>query len=219
MVQVKSEHYQKNYITADRFQLYNSIVQACLKYECNEILEIGIGQGIVSHTLKFVGKKMYCADFDLNLNPDVSMDIRQLPFKNDSFDMIIASQVLEHIPFGDFKKSLVELRDCSKKYVIISVPYNQHFLSFRIDLKINKYLRFRGQLNRFLKRIFPANIYLGLPQTHRHFKFDGEHYWEIGYKEFPLIKVKNVINECFKILDDFRVELSPYHYIFILEKK
>jgi hypothetical protein len=42
----------------------------------NRGLEVGIGQGIVSHILKFNGIDVTTADFDRSLFPDIICDVR-----------------------------------------------------------------------------------------------------------------------------------------------
>ncbi|MBD3230159.1 MAG: methyltransferase domain-containing protein [Candidatus Lokiarchaeota archaeon] len=48
------------------------------------------------------------------------MDIQKMKFKNDSFDWVLSSQVLEHLP--DDMKALSEIFCITKKYSIITVP-------------------------------------------------------------------------------------------------
>ena len=52
-------------------------------------------------------------------------DVQQLPFKNDTFDITICTEVLEHLPGEVLKKSIDELQRVSRKYVLVSVPYKQ----------------------------------------------------------------------------------------------
>jgi hypothetical protein len=50
-------------------------------------------------------------------------------------------------------------------------------------------------------------------------KFDGEHYWEIGKKNYPLNKIINDINlSGFTILKTYRIIEFKYHRFFILKK-
>ena len=47
-------------------------------------------------------------------------DAESLPFPDNSFDCVVSSHVLEHLP--DFKKGLAELRRVTKKRAIIAMP-------------------------------------------------------------------------------------------------
>ncbi len=219
MAQVSKDCYYFHNIKPERFQLYYNIIKTVLNLNINKVLEIGIGQGIVSHVLKFNRLNVVKGDFDQLLSPDVACDIRELPFKQKSFDLVLASEVLEHIPFADIEKALMNIAQLTKKYAVISVPFNEHHLSFHLNVKIMKYLYFRGWLNEFLERKFPLYFYCGFSLKRRQFKFDGEHYWEIGYKNYSLKKIRSIFNKYFVIENEFRVKLSPYHYVFVLKKR
>ena len=57
-------------------------------------------------------------------------DINQIPLEDGSYDCVTSLQVLEHIPHSTYQTALSELARVSKKYILISVPYNE-------DLKTN----------------------------------------------------------------------------------
>lgn len=49
--------------------------------------------------------------------------------------------------------------------------------------------------------------------------FDGQHYWEIGKKEYPFRKIMSDIQEeGFRIEKAYQVFEFPYHRFFILRK-
>jgi len=48
--------------------------------------------------------------------------------------------------------------------------------------------------------------------------FNGEHYWEIGRKNYPKSKIREIIKKHFKIKTEFSPMLNAYHYFFVLEK-
>lgn len=52
-------------------------------------------------------------------------DINNIPLENSSHDCSTCLQVLEHIPVHAYQQALDELARVSKKYIIISVPYNE----------------------------------------------------------------------------------------------
>ena len=83
----------------------------------------GIGTALIgvdiSHNALSIGK---------NLHPHLAIghgDIYDLPYKDDSFDMVICSEVLEHLAFP--AKAMEELVRVSKKYCLLAVPHEPYF--------------------------------------------------------------------------------------------
>ena len=87
------------------------------------MLEIGVGNKLVSDYLKKIGLRVTTCDFDISLKPDVVADVSNLPFKESSFDLVLCAQLLEHLPFGKFSKALREIRRVCKKSAIITLPH------------------------------------------------------------------------------------------------
>lgn len=73
--------------------------------------------------LKYVTTNKLCASADA------------IPFKDKSFDLVTALEVIEHLTIDEYKKALKELSRVSRKYIIISVPYKQNLsdISVRCD--------------------------------------------------------------------------------------
>jgi len=62
---------------------------------------------------------------DAKLNSDSSVpylcaDLQKLPFHDDSFEMVLALEIIEHVP--NYRQALKEIFRVSSKYVVISVP-------------------------------------------------------------------------------------------------
>ena len=130
-----------------------------------------------------------------------------MPLPDASFDVVLAAEVLEHLPFVDFEKSLREMGRVSRKNIIISLPHwGRHF---SIDMRLPFLKRLRWQL----KISFPS-------KKHRFIGGNHTHYWEIGKKNYSLKKIKKAINSAgFNISKDYIAFEMPYNHFFILEKK
>ena len=79
----------------------------------------------LSKRIKSLDPKEYVMADLYPVNPEVNkVDITQIPFVNDSFDIIICNHVLEHV--SDFKKALTELFRVLKPegFVILQTPYS-----------------------------------------------------------------------------------------------
>ena len=203
--QVSKNHYFNiKYDSKQRWISYWYQIFEVISKNPNKVLEIGVGNKIVSSYLKKNKINVTTCDFDKSLRPDVVADIRKLPFKNEEFDIILCAEVLEHLPFNEFSKILRELSRVSKKYIILSLP---HFsiTNFYFGIKLIPFIP--------KKEIY---IKIDFPFSHR---YDGEHYWEIGKKNFNLKKIKKIIEKSkLKIVSNYFPYENPKHHFFILEK-
>lgn len=96
------------------------------------ILEAGCGEGFILDRLykAGVGEKRIGIDFsddaiELAKKERPHLDVRKgdiynIPFKDNSFDLVICCEVLEHLEQPE--KALAELERVTKNYVILSVP-------------------------------------------------------------------------------------------------
>jgi len=205
-----------SYDTKERFNNYWHQIDEITKLEPDSILEVGIWNSFVSDYLEKHGYDLITLDVKKDIEPDVVADVRKLPFGEESFEMIVACEVLEHIPFDEFGKVLSQFYRIAGSYVIISVP----------DVRF--YIKFNHELIKFfdLKKVINLPINEFLFKTGAYRLLDGietpnskHHEWEIGRKSYPLEMIKSKIKEQgFKIKKDYRVFESPYHHIFVLEK-
>lgn len=102
------------------------------------LIDVGCGDGYFLDYLSKRKKGLNLTAFDLSKKrlKKVKMhlpliwakqgNILKMPFKNESFDVVVCSEVLEHIK--DYKRGLHELMRICKKYLIITVP-NEHPLT------------------------------------------------------------------------------------------
>lgn len=207
--QVQSKWYIRRYDDDKRFISYYHQIELAQGLEIKSILEIGIGNKTVSTYLKNQGYVVKTCDFDENLNPDIIADIRKLPIKDNSFDLVMACEVLEHIPWEDVDKVLKELQRVSRKYVLISIPYKTAYFYTLFNFP---------KIQKIFKTSF-LGFGFSIPFFFKSKKFDGQHYWEMGYKGCSKNTVRTKFKEYFNIKKEFRSKLNPYHYFFVLEKK
>lgn len=202
------EYYCKKYDNIQRFISYFYQIDLTKKLNPKKILEIGIGNKTVSNYLKQHSFDVTTCDLNKDLEPDYVADIRELPFENDSYDVVLAYEILEHIPWNDIDKALGELHRVTKKYVIISVPYFAIF--FEIILKF-------PLIAEILKKSF-VDIFFRMPLFFIGVKISGDHYWEVGRRNYPIRKVRRLLRKRFRIVKEIRPILNSYHHFFILEK-
>ena len=105
-----------------------------MRWAPSVVLDAGCGNGYLLHCVKeHTGCRIFGLDVSRGRLKDVSVrlpaafltegSIEKLPFRSGSFDTVIASQVLEHVP--DYCAALDELVRVTGKYLIITVPNEQ----------------------------------------------------------------------------------------------
>jgi ubiquinone/menaquinone biosynthesis C-methylase UbiE len=202
-------YFSTGYGSLERFISYfYQIDLATRSIKSGEILEIGVGDGMVSTYLKKLGYGVTGCDIDENLKPDVVADMRKLPFADQSFDVVMACEVLEHIPFDDFAAALEEMKRVSRKFCIVSVPYRS--AGFEMILKFP-----------FIRTLFEKNFldfFIRIPLKFAGFESSGQHYWEIDGGKYKINRIREILQKRFKIIEEKRSVFDHYHYYFLLEK-
>lgn len=212
-VQVNKQHYDfTKYVNLQRWNSYYHQIHAVVNYMKRKnfkkisVLEIGIGDKAVSTFLKLNNVNVKTLDVDKELQPDfvdALPDLKTQMGKN--YDIVLCCEVLEHIQLEDVETSLKRMGEISNN-VIISVPHKGMYLSISMHLW-------------FIKKLFWC-LLLPSPNSFRKLKFNGEHYWEIGMKNFNTKKFIDIIDRAgFKVLKHYRVPEYLYHHMFYLEKK
>lgn len=208
-VQVSNDMYYKEYDSELRFIHYFYQTDIIKKINPKTILEIGVGNKTVTNYLKEHNFNVTTCDFDKKLKPDYVADIRKLPFKENKFDLILACEILEHLPWNEVDVALEQLQKTTKKYVLLSLPYAATTFEFIVKLPL---------FHKILKRNY-LDFFFRIPKFYKKPKFTGEHYWEIGLKGHSIKKVRELMRKRFKIVEEIRPLLTTYHYFFVLEKK
>lgn len=204
-VQVPASHYfRRQYDHRARFLSYWQQIDAIWELMPKSVLEIGIGNSLVTNYLRERGMNILTLDVDINLRPDSVGSLLQIPFRNQTFEMMACFEVLEHLPYDLFPKALHEFHRVSKEYVIISLP--DHTRAYRFDVQIPKV----GEIKKLIHipKLFPP----------KHV-FNNQHYWEIGKAGYPLQRiVQDITRSRFNILESYRIFEYPKYHFFVLNK-
>ena len=201
----KLEYFDAKYDTKDRFCSYWHQVDEAKSAAPSEILEIGKGNGFFSTYMRNRNAKVVSLDFDFRVRPECNASVVDIPFKTGSFDLVVCYEVLEHMPFDLFVRSVRELHRVSRRRVVVSLPDLSPV--WRYLIKIPKL----GELKFLLPKPLVRPI---------RWEFNGDHYWNLGTRGFPVQRVLDIFAETgFQLRKNYRVFEIPWHRFFVLEKK
>ena len=127
-------------------------------------LEVGCGEGVIAGKLQRRFGEVVALDLpDAGLRADwrgydgprfLHASAHELPFGDDQFDVVVAAEVLEHLP--DPVKGLQEMARVGRRHLVLSVPREPIFRS--CNLVAGRYVRdlgnTPGHLNHWSKRGF-----------------------------------------------------------------
>lgn len=166
------------------------------------MLEIGVGNGFVSNYLRDRGIDVVTLDVNAQLEPDVLGSITAIPFRDASFDVVTACEVLEHLPKEFVVAALCEMRRVTRGRAVVSVPNRR--IVYAVQLPIPKV-----GLRRWLyERCDPPDSAPG-----------PEHQWEIGDGTVSAKHVRAWITEAgFQIERDYRPFENTTHHFFVLSR-
>src|SRR3989344_28255 len=118
---------------------YNALLSEAERLQPDSVLDVGCGEGFTLERLRKrnIGKKLKGVDFlktaieiGKKERPDLDLrvgNIYEIPFKDNTFDLVICSEVLEHVEHPE--KGLAELVRVAKHYCLLSVPNEPIFMA------------------------------------------------------------------------------------------
>ena len=203
--QVTKDHYcRSSYDSKDRWVSYWYQMRAVLSCGAKEVLEIGPGNKTLTEALLKKGVRVTMVDTAEDVGPDIIASVTDLPVRDGSYDLVLAAEVLEHLPFEEFPQALAEIRRVTRRHAVISLPHAGYVFS----------LEFKIPLLRRVELIYKLPFFW---KTHI---FNGEHYWELGKLGYPVSKIRKIIiDNGFGIREYGLHADDPAHYFFVLEKQ
>ena len=196
---------KKEYNHKPRWYSYYHQFQNIFNHNPESVLEIGTGSGITAKILRENNIKVVTVDNDPKTNPDIVGDVLKLPFKNNSFDMTVAFEILEHLQFSSFSMALKEMGRVARNNVIISLPdHGKSLLRLTFKLPFTK----------------EKNIQLRIPAiNNKKYWAPCGHHWEMGNIDYPYLKVaKEIEKSGLKIMESYIPNESAWTRYFILKK-
>jgi 2-polyprenyl-3-methyl-5-hydroxy-6-metoxy-1,4-benzoquinol methylase len=136
--QVDRDHYfGEKYLGVSRFTSLHSQFHLCMRGDpCDTYLEIGPGPGLLVGLLKHFGRNITTVDIAKDLNPDYIAALPSLPFEDNSFDIVCAFEVLEHIPKDMLPLCIREAKRLARKRILISLPNQCNIYDKSVSFRI-----------------------------------------------------------------------------------
>lgn len=199
----KDAYFSDNYFDFQQLCSQAHQIYRLGKFRNGRVLEVGIGNGLVSDFLRRAGCDVTTIDINPDLDPDICCDISDIPtqLSRSKFDVVVACEVLEHLPFDEFEKSISTFKQVSEDLYLTLPNYKRSF-----------------GLGGFLK-LFPRagyksfSAFFDLPNNK---VLDSEHFWEIG--SHPYSSKKAVADTLSRVWNKSvyvqPVPVNPYHIEF-----
>jgi len=107
-------------------ELVRRDILAVIPAECGSVLDVGCGDGYITNALP-AGMRVVGLDVGEASLRHVKRErsvglVTALPFADGEFDLVMANDVIEHIPDADFAAACAELRRVARRWVLLTVP-------------------------------------------------------------------------------------------------
>src|SRR5258708_180301 len=100
--QVTKAHYAGSaYRSGERWMSYFHQLGLVETIGAKNVLEVGVGSGVLERELEARGVDVTTLDIAEDLQPDIVGSVTKIPCEDASFDVALAFEVLEHMPFEE----------------------------------------------------------------------------------------------------------------------
>jgi SAM-dependent methyltransferase len=176
MKNYKQEYYEQSRLwdphslqnPADQVRIQEII--SVMPSDVHSVLDVGCGNGTFVNALlnTFSDKLNRVAALDSAnealkyvTSQKIRGSITELPFANETFDLVSCLEVLEHLPHVDFNKGLLELQRVTRKYIMVTVPNDQDLhrslvMCPECHCWFNPYFHMRGFNKNSLRDLFQS---------------------------------------------------------------
>ncbi|MCF7805757.1 MAG: class I SAM-dependent methyltransferase [Candidatus Marinimicrobia bacterium] len=124
--QVREEHHLNKH-TQEKLDLLNKWIKEC---DPNTLLDVGCGNGVLTNNFVVNNGALCGLDFSLSSLQELEMpaicgDITHLPIRRNHIDLVICSEVLEHLNDTQLQDAVFQLQSLNAPHIIITVPNDE----------------------------------------------------------------------------------------------
>lgn len=120
----------ENYDAENQIKRKAEYIKQLIPKDVKNILDVGCGNGIITNELidKWEAVGLDVSDEALKYLkcPTIKASATEIPLGDNSFDLVLCSEMLEHLTDNELNKAVKEIKRISKKYLIITVPNNEY---------------------------------------------------------------------------------------------
>lgn len=165
------------------------------------IIDVGCGDGKLTRLLRQAGYEVMAVDRSATAlkrvpEPKLCISGEQLPFEDDSFDLAVCSEVLEHLPEPLLSNVTAELQRVARSTIIVTVPFEEDIHHFQVTCaqcahRFNPY----GHLHSFNRHDLAA--LMSLPSTITHIEKPQPYYHPtLKHFAFGILKRSVFVHHC-----------------------
>lgn len=104
-------------------------IKAHIPPDVRSLLDCGCGRGWLGNQIKDRYSVLGCDIGPHVLRccafPTVQASVASLPFDDARFDLVVCSEVLEHLRPDDYRRACLELQRVSRRWILVTVPYRE----------------------------------------------------------------------------------------------
>jgi ubiquinone/menaquinone biosynthesis C-methylase UbiE len=106
-----------------------SNLAALIPSDTRTIIDVGCGNGLITNKLSekydILGVDRSKAALKMVTCKKLEADCSSLPVEDRSYDLVLSSELLEHLDDDTYQATIREFQRISKKYILISVPFEE----------------------------------------------------------------------------------------------
>jgi SAM-dependent methyltransferase len=113
----------------DRDRARARIICSMIPAGVTSVLEVGCGDGLIINSVTApdtMGVDISRAGLSSVQGPSLLCSLEELPFEDGRYDLVIASEVLEHLPEEIYQRSLSEIARVARAHILLSVPHREY---------------------------------------------------------------------------------------------